>query len=349
MIGEGRADMRVRGVLIGIAGLLVIVVGIPALLVMRGTSDIEERAGETEQNAVESQLKVRVFLSKEKRVIDLPLESYIEGVVAAEMPAQFQLEALKAQALAARTYVVGRLLKNQRVDGKRWGSAAAQAHVTDTVEHQVFITDAALREQWGYNYGNYKRRVAQAVQETAGQIIIYQGKPIYAAFFSTSNGRTENSEDYFQEKYPYLRSVDSSWDQLSPKYFGRISLKQEEFLRRLEQGTGKKLAVSAFAADREKPFAVLSRTDGQRVEQIRIAGKLFKGREVREALNLPSSDFQLELNGDEVNVTTKGYGHGVGMSQWGANLMADQGKSVEEIIKHYYRGVQIGRLDLKND
>ncbi|MFC7440045.1 stage II sporulation protein D [Laceyella putida] len=337
--------MGSKGVLIGIAGLLVVIVGIPALLVSFGASD-GDGAGKMEMGlAGQSRLKVRVYLSKEKRVVGLPLESYIEGVVAAEMPAQFHPEALKAQALAARTYVVGRLLNKRVVDVKEWGPQAQGAHVTDTVQHQAFVTDAALREKWGYNYGNYKRRVAQAVRATAGQIITYQGKPIYAAFFSTSNGRTENSEDYFKEKYPYLRSVDSSWDQLSPKYIGRVSLKRGLFLKQLEDFTGKRLTEAAFETGGEKPFIVLSQTQGGRIDQIRIGGQVFKGREVREALNLPSSDFHLQLTDEQVIVTTKGYGHGVGMSQWGANLMAEQGKSVDEIIKHYYRGVEISRLD----
>ncbi|TCW39238.1 stage II sporulation protein D [Laceyella sacchari] len=342
--------MGSRGILIGIAGLLLVIMGIPALLVSwvgADTADAGDKLGkEGADLASQNSLQVRVYLSKEKRVIQLPLESYIEGVVAAEMPAQFHSEALKAQALAARTYIVGRLMKGQVLDAKEWGEKASGAHVTDTVQHQAYETDAVLRKKWGYNYPNNKRRVAEAVHATAGQIITYGGKPIYAAFFSTSNGRTENSEEYFKEKYPYLRSVDSSWDQLSPKYINRVSMKPDVFLSKLEQATGKRLAVAALQTTSNQSFAVLSRTQGARIERVRIGGEVFKGREVREALNLPSSDFQLQMKDGQVIITTKGYGHGVGMSQWGANLMAAQGKSVDEIIKHYYQGVEINRLRL---
>ncbi|SMP26673.1 stage II sporulation protein D [Laceyella tengchongensis] len=342
--------MGSRGILIGIAGLLLVIMGIPALLVSwvgADTPDAGDKPGKDGADlAGRGSLQVRVYLSKEKRVIQLPLESYIEGVVAAEMPAQFHSEALKAQALAARTYIVGRLMKGQVLDAKEWGEKAGGAHVTDTVQHQAYATDAVLRKKWGYNYPNNKRRVAEAVHATAGQIITYGGKPIYAAFFSTSNGRTENSEDYFKEKYPYLRSVNSSWDQLSPKYISRVSMKPDVFLSKLEHATGKRLAVAALQTTSSKSFAVLSRTQGARIERVRIGGEVFKGREVREALNLPSSDFQLQVKDGQVIITTKGYGHGVGMSQWGANLMAAQGKAVDEIIKHYYQGVEINRLRL---
>lgn len=284
--------------------------------------------------------QVRVFLTEEKKIIELPLEEYIIGVVASEMPADFHEEALKAQALAARTYVIKRLTKQNHPDLARWGAVAKTAHVTDTVQHQVFSTEQQLRARWGSQYDEKKRRIESAVQATRGNIITYQGEPIYAAFFSTSNGRTENSEDYFLTKYPYLRSVDSSWDQQSPKYEKAQVLTIKQFTQLLTKETGKQVAIPTTAHPGQW-MRVTEKTAGNRVLKIRIGDETFSGREVREALHLASSDFSWQIRGDEMIFTTRGYGHGVGMSQWGANLMAKQGKGVLEIIQHYYQGVEV--------
>jgi stage II sporulation protein D len=335
---DGEAK-RLRKRLILAWGLLVLaILLIPAILV------IWDRDSHKPVAAVSGKEKgnepvVRVYLTKEKRVEEVPLEIYIVRVVAAEMPVSFQPEALKAQALAARTYIVSRLGKGILSDMKKWGKAAETAQVTDRVQNQAYLTEGALREKWGSHYQENRRKIEDAVRATAGMIITYQGRPIYAAFFSTSNGRTENSEDYFQMSYPYLRSVDSSWDRFSPKFEQSRSWKWGEFLRELERATGKRIALSAAA--RSGMMQVLQWTDGKRIGKIRIGDKVFTGREVREALGLASSDFSWAFRDGHVVITTRGSGHGVGMSQWGANLMAEQGKTVQEIITHYYRGVKI--------
>ncbi|TCS95612.1 stage II sporulation protein D [Hazenella coriacea] len=283
---------------------------------------------------------VRVYLTKEKRVLEVPLEEYITGVVASEMPADFHEEALKAQALAARTYIVKRLTKKEFTDLARWGTIAKTAHVTDTVQHQVFSTEQQLRSRWGIQYDEKQKRIESAVQATKGNIIVYQGEPIYAAFFSTSNGRTENSEDYFLTNYPYLRSVDSSWDQQSPKYDKEQVLTMHQFTQLLAKETGKSIAIPT-AASPGQWMRVIEKTAGNRILKIRIGDEIFSGREVREALHLASSDFSWQVKGNEMIFTTRGYGHGVGMSQWGAHLMAKQGKEVLDIIQHYYQGVKV--------
>jgi stage II sporulation protein D len=287
---------------------------------------------------------IRVYLTKEQKVLELPLETYIKGVVASEMPADFHLEALKAQALAARTYMVDRLKKKDFSDMKRWGKTAETAHVTDTVQHQVFSSEEKLKERWGKEYAPKAKLIQQAVDETKGQIITYQGKPIYAAFFSTSNGRTENSENYFTSKYPYLRSVDSGWDKQSPKYKQVTTWKTADFLKRLSDKTGKTIAVPVSTG--QQMIRVLDRTPGNRIAQIQIGDEKFTGREVREALNLASSDFSWQMKGNNIIITTRGFGHGVGMSQWGANLMAQQGKKAVEIVQYYYQGVKVEKAPL---
>lgn len=296
---------------------------------------IEESAGE-----------IPVYLTQEKEIVHVPLEAYIRGVVAAEMPADFHIEALKAQALAARTYIIDRVGRKDFSDMEQYGDAAKGAWVSDTEKHQVYHTDDQLQRIWGGSpesttYREKSNRINRAVNETRGQVITYDGRPIYAAFFSTSNGKTENSEDYWQDAYPYLRSVDSAWDRQAPTYEGDpVSFSLSEFVSRLEQKTGKPIAVTAAVGGKHW-IRIEKKTEGENIAEVTIGDQTYTGREVREALDLRSADFSWQIEDDRITITTRGYGHGVGMSQWGANLMAQDGKTAEEIIAHYYRDVHV--------
>ena len=309
---------------------------IPALLVLPSLGKdakgelAEEPKEKSEWTALlnDPAVEVAVYRTGSEEIEKFPLEQYIVGVVAAEMPAEFELEALKAQALAARTYVV-RQLNLGNTEGLPKGAV-----VSDSVSHQVFKSEAELKKSWGSEFEEKINKIRQAVAQTAGQVITYDGQPIDASFFSTSNGFTENSEDYWENEIPYLRSVESPWDKESPKFTQEKSFTVQEF----EQ----KLGIKVSKDDIGK---VLSRTEGERIEQIQIGGKVFTGREVREKLELASSDFSWVLRGDEIIVTTEGYGHGVGMSQYGANGMAKAGKTYQDIVTHYYQNVTISEAE----
>lgn len=277
------------------------------------------------RSALDSE-KVRIYLTDRKKIETVPLETYVMGVLAAEMPIDFHVEALKAQAIAARTYIVRRLSS---------GASAGQADVLDTVQHQVYFSKDELAKRWK---GKAKRdnlaKLKQAVDETRGLIMTYEGEPIEAAFFSTSNGYTENSEDYWEQPLPYLRSVASPWDkELSPRYEAEKTLKLSSFYRAM--------GLSGKAARGKPAIKVTERTDGKRIKEVEINGKAFSGREVRERLGLASSHFIWKTGKDSITFTTYGLGHGVGMSQWGANGMAQDGKSAEEILEHYYSGASL--------
>ncbi len=275
------------------------------------------------------QVMVKVYRTQKKQVETLPLETYIEGVVSAEMPAEFELEALKAQALAARTYIIRRL-KEGKFDDVPQG-----AQVLDTVQHQAYLDDQERKARWGDLYEWKRKRIAQAVKETAGIVLTYQGQPIDATFFSTSNGFTENADEYWNQSIPYLRSVASPWDRESPRFEEKKVVSVKEF----EQKMGVRLdqAVSSNG----NWYTILERTTGNRIGKIRIGDKEFTGRETRERLGLNSAAFYLEKEGDQIWITTRGYGHGVGMSQWGANGMAKSGKSAEQIVKYFYQGISL--------
>ncbi|MCA1055122.1 stage II sporulation protein D [Rossellomorea aquimaris] len=303
---------------------------VPTLLVLPFSSDNEqtslheklEKAPGIEQLA--DSVEVAVYRSGKEVIEKLPLEQYVVGVVAGEMPADFEMEALKAQALAARTFIVNQMMSEDP-------SVPKGADVTDTISHQVFKNPSELSSLWGADYEWKLKKISEAVLETKGQVLTYDGKPITAAFFSTSNGYTENSEAYWSNEIPYLRSVNSPWDKQSPKFTDQKIISIAEF----EQKLGVKLAKDGSVG------TITSRTEGKRVANVDINGKSFTGREIRDKLELRSSDFSWYLKDNHIVISTKGYGHGVGMSQYGANGMAKEGMDYKEIVTHYYKDVEI--------
>jgi stage II sporulation protein D len=281
---------------------------------------------------------VSIYLSRQQQIARVPLEQYIAGVVAAEMPVNFEIEALKAQAMAARTYIVRRIVTHDQS-----GMPVKGAEVTDTVAHQAFLTDQQLLKNWGKkNYQVNMDKIKQAVMDTRGLIITYESQPINATYFSTSNGYTENSEDYWGVYEPYLRSVASPWDRkISPSFTKTTEIPMQQFLRKLDltnsDSTTKAIPVS-LSLNRS---SITELSQGQRIAKINIAGKSFTGKDIRERLALASSSFTWQKNGNTMEIKTLGSGHGVGMSQWGANGMAQEGKTASEIVQYYYKGIEI--------
>jgi stage II sporulation protein D len=326
----------------GTAALLLLLMLIPGFIVKRIPVPANEtvpvsgsaKSGSAEDVPATQSVMVPIFMTKENHVDTITLEDYVRGVLAAEMPIDFELEALKAQALAARTYLVKRLL-----DGDSSNVPVKDAIVTDTVVHQAYLGDEELKKKWpGPEYAANMKKLNQAVAETQDYVLTYAGKPINATFFSTSNGYTENSEDYWGEYEPYLRSVPSPWDsKLSPRYKETVTFSLGELRKKLGVGTISQSVSGASA------IQVLSRTAGHRIKEISIGHHIFTGREVREKLGLNSSQFEWHWKGDQLEITTYGYGHGVGMSQWGAEGMAKEGKKAEEIVKYYYTGIELTR------
>ncbi|MCP8967886.1 stage II sporulation protein D [Ectobacillus ponti] len=308
--------------------LIALVIIVPSLLVLPFHAKTKERAAppaaapgaaaSAAPAAVQSNIAVAVLRTKQNKVETVPLEQYVAGVISAEMPANFELEALKAQALTARTYVLRKMLGSPL--------SANKANVTDTVADQVYRSTEELKEAWGKDYDWKMKRIQEAVQGTAGQVLSYHGDLITAFFFSMSNGQTENSEDYWGSPYPYLRSVASPWDKDVPKFEMEKEFSVSQFQ--------KLLGVQTIGKVTEK-------TSAGRVKTVDFGGKKLSGREVREKLDLRSADFTWKQSGDKVIVTTRGYGHGVGMSQYGANGMAKEGKNYQDIVKHYYQGIEI--------
>ncbi|MDP4096085.1 stage II sporulation protein D [Paenibacillus sp. P96] len=343
------------GPIAAITGLLVMALLLPAVLVWpRGQHPQPVPSGKVQpdtaalpqstappspkKSAVQPKvIKVSVFVSSTGTTETLPLEDYITGVVAAEMPPEFEHEALKAQAIAARTFIARRLLAEDT------SGAPAGADVNDTVEHQVYLPLSAIRQQ----EKDSKRAaelssIRKAVKETEDTIMTYKGKPITASFFSTSNGYTENSEDVWMASVPYLRSVPSPWDQrIAPGYQESVTMKTAEVLDKL--GLKQEAVQAASGTGAFPEMKILSTTEGHRIKSIRVGDAVFEGTELRQRLGLRSSEFSWRIQGDRMVITTYGYGHGVGMSQWGANGMAKEGYTATQILKHYYTGISFSK------
>ncbi len=260
---------------------------------------------------------------KESNTLEnIDLEDYVIGVVAAEMPASFEIEALKAQAIAARTYAVYKMNNsNQDYD------------VVTDVSNQSYITVEKMKEKWGNDFSKYYAKVKDAVNETRNKILTYNGEVIEAFYFAMSNGYTEDASLVFSEDKEYLQSVASVYDNANLKNFlVTKSISKQEFCQSL------KITCNNINIQNIK------RSNSNRVNEITINNQVFKGTEVRKALALRSTDFTINVNNQDIEITTKGYGHGVGMSQYGANGMAKEGKNYEEILTYYYKNVKLSSI-----
>lgn len=266
-------------------------------------------------------LNVRV--KRDTGIVTVPLEDYVVGVLAGEMPIEFEMEALKAQAVAARSYVLKKMSYNKE----------KEYDVVDTIMNQVYLDNDYLKKTWGKDYVKKINKLKTAVIETNYQYVDYNGNIADTMFFSTSVGETENSEEVFSNKVPYLKSVSSTWDEISPVYKLNYQFKLNEFLNKLD------LPYSNFIK-----LEVIDSTSTGRVKKIKINEKTFDGSVVVTKLKLKSNHFTIKQDGDTINITTKGYGHGVGMSQYGAQGMALNGYSYEEILMHYYQGTSIKKI-----
>jgi len=272
---------------------------------------------ENKENIKEEINKTMVTIYRSNGTIEeLELEEYIVGVVSAEMPASFNIEALKAQSISARTYALKAIQEG--------------TILTDNEKTQSFKDIKQLKELWGNNFNTYYNKIKSAVESTKGQVLMYNGDYIEALYHSTSNGYTENSYEVFGHSYPYLITVDSIWDMNASSYLRDKTFSFEELNN-----------ILGIDFSNEVVVEVVEKTNSGRISRIRINDNYYSGIELRNLLGLRSADFDININEDKVIVTTRGYGHGVGMSQYGANGMANSGKRYNEILGHYYPGTTI--------
>lgn len=267
---------------------------------------------------------IKVKRNKTNEIVEVPLEEYVIGVVAGEMPASFNIEALKAQAVASRTYAL-----------KKAESSEGDYDVVDSTSNQVYINYDEMKEKWQTNYDTYVSKIKEAVRDTKGEVILYNNDLIDAMFFSTSNGYTENSGDVFSNSVPYLVSVTSNWDKdESPAFSSREEVSKQEFLFNLGLDTNSPITIGS-----------IEKTNTGRVKTIIINNKNFDSNKIRNIFGLKSTSFTINVSGDKVVFNVNGYGHGVGMSQYGSNGMAKAGYKYKDILNHYYKNCDIKKIN----
>ena len=245
---------------------------------------------------------------------EIALNEYLVGVLAGEMPASFHEEALKAQAIAARTYALKKT---------EYGKKEIQA----TTAHQVFQSEEKRKEKWQAVFSTYENKIEQAIEATGDQVLTYDGELITAMFHASSSKQTESAKNYSGHDIPYLQAVSSIEEPLSET----VNFTFTQLNEKLKQ----QLSATAYGN------MSLARNNTNRIEQVTVGKVVWSGREFRELLQLKSTDFTVKWSAKGLEITTRGYGHGVGMSQHGANAMAKNGTTVEAILNNYYPGAQI--------
>lgn len=263
----------------------------------------------------------------------MALDVYLQGVVRGEMPASFELEALKAQAAAERTYIYYQLAAGRK-------EAHPNADVcTDPSCCNAWLSEEAAREKWGGDFDGWESRIEEAVATTDGQVALYDGQPILAVFHSSSAGKTAGAGDVWSGDMPYLRSVDSpEGEETVPNYYSAAEFTAAEAKALLAQAHPE----LTFSGGPDKWFGAVEKDESGRVGTVEVCGAPLRGVEVRRIFSLRSACFTIDAAADRVTFRVTGYGHGVGMSQYGANELARQGRTWQEILLWYYADIAIG-------
>lgn len=306
-----QSNIKARHVAVYIITMIVLMVVLP-FLAIRLFPVILDREGPSYDGSIPD--TVEVWITEKEACETIPFEKYVQGVVASEMPASFDTEALKAQAVASRTYALGRI--------------KAGGRLCDTVHCQVYRSD------------NIPSKVKKAVEATAGQVLLCNGKlAAHALYFASSAGRTENSQDVFSGSFSYLVSVDSSYEPGATHKKEVLTMSVSKFADKIK----KAMPELDFGSVTSRNIKIRSRSEGGRAALVQIGDQKVSGADIRSALGLYSTRMKFSFKGDKITITTGGSGHGVGMSQYGANGLAKKGKNYRDILRHYYQGTDVSR------
>lgn len=298
--------------------ILLLIVVVLSVIAISGSKKETTYFNNAKKEEVKEEIKLALKDTLTGEIKNIELEDYIVGVVAGEMPASFNEEALKAQSIAARTYAMYKM-KN---------SNGTYDLVTDKT-NQVYITEDKMKSLWQENFDYYFEKIKKAVYDTKDLIMTYNGDIILSLYFARSNGKTEDAIAVFGSNEEYLKSVESPEENLTSE----VTISKDKFCNKLN-----------ISCDAINISNVLKSSSG-RINSLNINGKTFKGTEIRTLFDLKSTDFDISI-GSEIKFVTKGYGHGVGMSQYGANKLAQNGKNYEEILKHYYQNINIEKISV---
>lgn len=291
---------------------------------------------ETDENVVTYDYKnyntIKLYHKKTETVEEIAFDEYLYGVVSAEMPASYEKEALKAQAIVARSYTLFKITNGSK---KHEGADICD----DSTCCQAWISKENRMARWKEeSREEYWEKITSAVNDTSGEIITYNGKVINAFFHSNSGGKTESPLYVWGGNgYPYLQSVETSGEDAYNQYYSEVILTNKEVLEKIRE----KHSDIKIDFEKEDEIKILEYTDGNRVKTIKFGNVELAGVEARTIFGLKSANFEIEISDDKIKFNVKGYGHGVGMSQTGADSLAKQGKTYKEIVKHFYTGVEV--------
>ena len=295
----------------------------------------EEKVNEKEVYDYKNYGTIKLLHEATNEVEEVDLDTYLCNVVSAEMPVDFELEALKAQAIVARTYTIYKI-QNKKHEN---------ADVCDNSSCcQAWISKEDRLDRWDEDkrQSNWEK-IEKCVNETKGKIITYEGKPINAFFHSNSGGTTELPVNVWGggSQYPYLQIVETAGEDGYTQYQSEVVLSQDELIEKLKT----KYQDITIDFNNNEDLKILEYTDSGRVKTVKFGNHEISGTEVRTLFELKSTNFEIIKEDKNIKFTVKGYGHGVGMSQTGADSLAKQGKNYEEIIKHFYVGVEISEVN----
>lgn len=307
----------------------------PALSEDNSSEDQSQSVEQTPNDTAGSEESFKVLDINTNEVVTISASDYIKGVVAAEIPLTYEPEAIKAQAVAAHTYALRMKLQNQSATDE---SLKGADFSNDPAKYQAYLTTDSIKQMYGDQYETYWKKLSDAVDEVIGKIAVYENEPIAAAFHSTSSGRTESAQTVWGNEIAYLTPVDSEEDKSAPQYLSEKTIPAAE----VEQKLKEKYPDIQLDADRSIWFQVKESTESGTVTKVQVGNKEVSGVEIRAVFELSSANFTVTyLPSEEFLFVSKGSGHGVGMSQYGANCLAKEGKTYEEILTHYYTGIQL--------
>lgn len=307
--------------------LALLFVGLPMAVVFK-----KEKAEPPPSKTMQSET-VSLYIEKEDKILNLKVQDYLTGVLFAEINPEYEKEALKAQAVASYTYY----LYTKQSQLKTPDTALGGAFISDNpAKHQAYIQSAEAKEKFGENYATCLEKITSAISEVKGVSMSYKSEPILSVFHSYNAGMTEDAKTIWKKNYPYLKSVDSPGDKLSPNVSEVVTFTAEELRERMDKSN-----ALSLDGDKAKWLGDIVRNDVGTVTAMTFGGKEFAGTEIRSLLGLKSSNFTVVQKEDNFVFTVNGYGHFVGMSQYGADYMARQGASYKEILNHYFTGVTI--------
>ena len=315
------------------AGLVLTVLLFGGAYLAAGGPAAEPEPAAPETAAVHHARDVTLTIQDGDTTEQMTLERYLTGVVRGEMPASFEMEALRAQAAAERSYVYYQLAAGRK-------DAHPDADFcTDHTCCSAYLSETAAREKWGGDFAPWNTRVEQAVSDTDGQVVLYNGRPILAVFHSSSAGRTAAAGDVWSGDLPYLVSVDSpEGEETVPNYYSTVTFTAAEAKEKL-LAAYPELKLSGTP---DRWFGAAAENGSGRVETVSVGGTDIEGTELRRIFGLRSACFTVAADSESVTFRVTGYGHGVGMSQYGANQLAREGKTWQEILEWYYTGATVG-------